>query len=346
MSLATIDRNGAAAPATVASPAQSRLDEMWFMAESIARSKLFAVKTPDEAFALMLLCEAEGLHPVQALKRFHIIEGRPAMRSDAMQAEFQARGGVIKIVRSDATEARAVFSHPTYQPDGFEMSVTYDQFKATGMVMGKDGVKANWRHHAADMLWARLVTKAIRKIYPGIVAGIYSPEEIEDMAAAASPSARIEASKLEAAAAIAEADTPVPGWDPREPDTRPYHQLVTDAVNATNALVGQHWGDRPDPPAMLETKDVHRALSLKAIGLGYTTAEPPKSTAPAIKILTDVYKGRRQWVRAEVQILCNDRATEAAKALEAIRIQEVDPDIVAAAEGADDDEFDEPGAGG
>ena len=42
------------------------------MAGAIAKSKMFGMKTADEAFALMLIAQAEGMHPAIAARDFHV----------------------------------------------------------------------------------------------------------------------------------------------------------------------------------------------------------------------------------------------------------------------------------
>jgi hypothetical protein len=45
-------------------------NDLMVFAEQVARSKLFVgIDNPAAAYALMLLCQAEGLHPATALKR-------------------------------------------------------------------------------------------------------------------------------------------------------------------------------------------------------------------------------------------------------------------------------------
>src|SRR5262249_43680590 len=61
------------------------------MARHAAASRLFGMDQA-QAFTLMLIAQSEGLDPIQAMKRYHVIQGRPAMRADAMQAEFQRQG--------------------------------------------------------------------------------------------------------------------------------------------------------------------------------------------------------------------------------------------------------------
>jgi hypothetical protein len=57
-----------------------------------------------------------------------------------------------------------------------------DDAKRTGDAFKADGktFKHNWAHRADDMLWARMVSKAVRRLCPEIVYGLYSPEETGD----------------------------------------------------------------------------------------------------------------------------------------------------------------------
>jgi hypothetical protein len=71
------------------------LQDIQAMAEVAATSKMFGFKNPQEAMAIMLLCQAEGLHPAIAMRDFHVIQGRPALKADAMLARFQQAGGSV-----------------------------------------------------------------------------------------------------------------------------------------------------------------------------------------------------------------------------------------------------------
>ncbi len=71
-------------------------NEIESMAIAVSKSGLFGMKTPDQAIALMLLCQAEGLHPAIAARDYHIIQGRPALKADAMLARFQQAGGKVE----------------------------------------------------------------------------------------------------------------------------------------------------------------------------------------------------------------------------------------------------------
>ena len=63
------------------------------MARAFAASKLFGVQTPDQALALCLIAQAEGRHPASAAQDYHILQGRPAKKADAMLRDFLSGGG-------------------------------------------------------------------------------------------------------------------------------------------------------------------------------------------------------------------------------------------------------------
>ena len=148
------------------------INEIREMAEVAAKSKMFGFKSPDEAMAIMLLCQAENLHPAIAMRDFHVIQGRPALKADAMLARFQQAGGAVKWEEYTDERVSGTFSHP----NGGSVTVTwtFEMAKKIGLT-GKD----NWRNYARAMLRARCVSEGVRTVYPGCVVGVYTPEEVE-----------------------------------------------------------------------------------------------------------------------------------------------------------------------
>jgi hypothetical protein len=143
------------------------------MAEVAATSKMFGFKNPQEAMAIMLLCQAENLHPAIAMRDFHVIQGRPALKADAMLARFQQAGGKVEWKVYTDAEVTGVFSHP--QGGSLEVTWTLSQAKSIG-IANKD----NWKNYPRAMLRARCLSEGIRAVYPGCVVGVYTPEEVQD----------------------------------------------------------------------------------------------------------------------------------------------------------------------
>lgn len=171
-------------PETELIPQKYTFAEMEQMSTKAAKSGLFNspmhTMTPDQAFVLMLIADADGIPPIRALMKYHVIEGRPSLKADAALADFQRIGGRHKWILSTATEVKAEFWHPIVHPDPFPIHLTFKQFHDNGTAIARDGkVKKNWYQNPGPMLRARAITQGVRGVYPGIMVGIYCEEEID-----------------------------------------------------------------------------------------------------------------------------------------------------------------------
>ena len=143
------------------------------MAQVAADSKMFGFKNQAEAMAIMLLCQAEDMHPAIAMRDYHVIQGRPALKSDAMLARFQTSGGKVNWTSYTDDVVTGVFSHP----QGGEVSITWNMEMAHRLGFNK---KENWRNYPRAMMRARCISEGIRTVFPACVAGVYTPEEVQD----------------------------------------------------------------------------------------------------------------------------------------------------------------------
>ena len=149
------------------------LTDMSNMAQAFAKSGFFGYRNSSEAFTLMCLAQANGLHPAKAAERYHIIQGRPAMKADAMLAAFQESGGKVRWVKRTEKECTLHLSHP----QGGELDVTWSIDRATKA--GLTG-KSTWKQYPTQMLSARCVSEGVRALYPACLCGMYTPEEVAD----------------------------------------------------------------------------------------------------------------------------------------------------------------------
>lgn len=143
------------------------------MAVTLVKSKMFGLENEAQALALMLLAQSENIHPMTAVRDFHIIKGRPSMKADTMLARFQADGGIVEWVELTDVKCVGVFSHPTKSPRPVKIEWTIE--RAT-----KAGLTSNpvWNGYARAMLRSRTVSEGVRTVNPGVTKGIYTPEEI------------------------------------------------------------------------------------------------------------------------------------------------------------------------
>lgn len=150
-------------------------NDMQRMATTVAKSGLFGVKNEDQALALMALCQAEGIHPMTAVRDYHIISGRPALKAETMLARFMQNGGKVEWHALTDQKAEATFSHP--QGGSVRLDWTLDRAKQAGLLSNP-----TWQKYPRPMLRSRLISEGVRTVSPGIVQGVYTPDEIENSA--------------------------------------------------------------------------------------------------------------------------------------------------------------------
>lgn len=155
------------------------------MAVAAAKSGLFGVKTPDQAIALMLIAQAEGVHPARAMQEYHVIQGRPALKADAMLARYQASGGKVQWKSYTDENVTGIFSHPS----GGTLEVEWTTKRASEIKSWNKETqklealtdKTNWKNYPRQMLRARCISEGVRATFPGIATGTYTAEETADM---------------------------------------------------------------------------------------------------------------------------------------------------------------------
>lgn len=117
-----------------------------------------------------------GLDPMTSLTAFHVVEGKPTMAADAMAGFILSHPMCAewRWVESTATEARLrVQRNDGSEP--IEFGYTIAEAKSAGLAS-----KHNWKNHPAAMLRARATTVAGRAVFPDVIFGIYSGEEMAD----------------------------------------------------------------------------------------------------------------------------------------------------------------------
>ena len=146
------------------------------MAQAIAKSGLFGMKTPEQALALMLVAQAEGQHPATVTQDYDIIQGRAARKTHSVLARFQQMGGSVEWHELSDTVADASFSHKS--GGTLRIQWTFDQAKRAGLTN-----KDNWRNYPRAMLRARCIAEGIRAVYPAALGGMMVSEEAQDLPA-------------------------------------------------------------------------------------------------------------------------------------------------------------------
>lgn len=155
-------------------PVPIPFDQLERMANAVAKSGLFGCKTPDQAIGLMMIAQAEGVHPARAVQEYHVIDGKPALRADALLARYQAAGGSVKWTEYPDARVAAIFSHP--QAGSLEIEWTIERAAKAGLAN-----RPMWSKYPRQMLRSRCISEGVRASFPGIASGTYTVEEVQDM---------------------------------------------------------------------------------------------------------------------------------------------------------------------
>lgn len=145
------------------------------LGEWICRSGMFGADRPEQGNLLALQCLVERKPPLEMAKHYHVIQGRLSLRADAMLALYRERGGKVVWKQFDALGAKAQF---VYDGNDIELSYTAEDAKAAGFLPARSG--SGWAKFPAEMMRARLISKAVRMLAPEVCTGSYTPEEIAD----------------------------------------------------------------------------------------------------------------------------------------------------------------------
>jgi len=235
------------------------IQDLQTIGKMLEQSGMFGCSQEGQGMVLAMTCVQERMSPLKFIQTYHIIEGKPSMRSDAMLARFMELGGIYKILARDAEKAEISLKYK--EAEGV-FALTWEDIKKEPFVYKKDGktLKTNWAtpRSRMQMLWARVISDAIRAVCPIVNSGSYTPEEMQDFddnptpAASAPPRKRGKTTDVPDAIETTAVETPAPdkAENKEKPKPEPKAEKAKDAkpdVKPENAdpsimPVGKHAG--------------------------------------------------------------------------------------------------------
>ncbi len=185
---------------------------------ALFRSGFMALKTPEAGTMVMFECLTRKITPQSFAETYHVMGGRLSKRADRMLAELVERGGDYTIDERTPEACRITFvvGKRTMQSvcthEGVQQEAFYRIVKD-----GKEKINDNYAtpRKRMQMLFARAVSDGVRAIDPSVCAGLYTPEETEDMI-------------LADAAESSQASPPVTAAQQREPVATPSPATTTE----------------------------------------------------------------------------------------------------------------------
>ncbi len=162
--------------------APRNLQEVQAMAATVAKTGLYGVKSVEEAQVRMVTGMELGLSMMQSLRGVFVMSAngkmQPGLYADTMVGVCKSKAEICEhftLLKSTAEVAtyetkRRGDAAPT------QMSFTIQEARQAGLA-GKDV----WKAYTAAMLRARASSALARAVYPDLLNGLYSFEELRDM---------------------------------------------------------------------------------------------------------------------------------------------------------------------
>jgi len=160
----------------------SPMDAVKTMGDWISHSGMFGCVKPEQGYVLALECIASRMTPLSWKRENHLINGNITMKSESMLSGLMNAGWDIDWVQFDIQAAIADFSKGAKK---VRVSFSADDAKQAGLIPAKPG--SGWAKFPAEMLRARLISKATRMLDPRITQGRYTPEEVADFNTPSTP---------------------------------------------------------------------------------------------------------------------------------------------------------------
>jgi len=153
------------------------------LGEMAARSRLFAVQSPEAAVVMMLTGASLGLPPVTALRGIHVVQGRAVLSSDLLVAVV-LRSGQCDLWRPVEVNAErcTLETRRRGHADPIRHTWTMEMARKASLT-GKAGP---WQQFPAAMLRARCGAELARMVYPDVLFGVYVEGELDEAAQPAS----------------------------------------------------------------------------------------------------------------------------------------------------------------
>jgi hypothetical protein len=150
------------------------------LAEQLAKSTLIPTPLrgkPGDVLVVLMKGRELGLSPMQALSSIHVIEGKAVVSADMLVALCLSRPDVcVSFEVIETSDKRAVYETQRKGRQPKRLEWTLAQAQQAGLTS-----KHNWKAYPAAMLRARCAAALARIVYPELTAGIYTPDEADDI---------------------------------------------------------------------------------------------------------------------------------------------------------------------
>jgi hypothetical protein len=162
------------------------LGDLQLLGKTMAESGYFTdTKSAAQAMVKILAGREYGFDPITAMSNIHIINGKPSLSATAQAAVIKSSGKYnYRILHTDTVRCEVEFYErfgDKFEPIG-KSSFTKQEAETAQLTRNP-----NWSKYPADMLFARAITRGMRRYCPDLLRGEvvesdFMPEPIGDIA--------------------------------------------------------------------------------------------------------------------------------------------------------------------
>jgi hypothetical protein len=158
------------------------IEQAWKLAEMLAESSFLPQHLrgkPADIFAICAMGSDLSMSYMQSINNIYVVNGRPSLSADAMVA-LVLRSGKASYFRCTETTSQKAVYETLRNGDAEPVALPYTIEQARNS--GRMGRSPTWKTDPEDMLRKRASSKLARMVYPDVVGGFVTPEEIADSA--------------------------------------------------------------------------------------------------------------------------------------------------------------------
>ena len=151
------------------------LDDVARMAKMAHASGLARVASPEAAGVILLTGAELGLSPMQSLRGIYVVDGKPVLSADLMVAVVK-RSDVCVYWRTveSTTETCTIETQREREPSPARKTWTRADAERAGLLN-----RGPWKQYPAQMLRHRCAADLAREVFPDVVLGLYTPDEMD-----------------------------------------------------------------------------------------------------------------------------------------------------------------------
>lgn len=131
-----------------------------------------AIKTPEQALAIILTGRELGIPAMAALNTINVIQGKPTVSPQLMLALIE-RSGQLEDIQIEATETGATVTMKRKGRSAHSETFGATEAQRLGLLS-----KDNYKKQAAVMYRWRAVASCARVVFPDVILGLYTPDEM------------------------------------------------------------------------------------------------------------------------------------------------------------------------